>query len=260
MSSGYGDDVICVITDIFFPKGTDLNAEAGRELIGLIGKFYPRIPVIIASKAEISDDLKERVFILPKGDPGSLEMLHNFVHDFTGLGDFIIKSQTGNQTYRINNIHSLYQILLKAEEDTKEASLLRETLDYYGKRDYFSTWLYMHGFRDLGDQLRPRHDIDRRLITVLKRHIKREILRMKYTPLVIDEIKVYNLSDLSALLHQIDPEKIQELSDNDMFSTWLDRKGYSELAEEFRPIHGTGNKLVKRLSAVIEKWMNIYKQ
>lgn len=256
-SHGYGDNVICIITDIFFPKGNDLNCEAGRDIIRLIHKYYPRIPIIIASKAEIAEDLKEVAFNMPKGDQGSLEMLNRYIHDFTGMGDFIIKSRTGELFYRIKDIHSLYAILLEAEKDTEEAGLLRDTLEHYGKRDHFSTWLYMHGFRDLGDQLRPKHDVGRRLVTVLKRYIKREILRMKYTPLNIDGIKIYELNDLLELLNRINPKKIQELSDNDMFSTWLDRKGYSELAEELRPIHGSGKKLIKVLTDVIGKWMKI---
>ena len=27
ISSGHGDDVVCLITDIFFPKGNDLNSD-----------------------------------------------------------------------------------------------------------------------------------------------------------------------------------------------------------------------------------------
>jgi len=42
--------------------------------------------------------------------------------------------------------------------------------------------LYMHSFQELGDRLRPQRNTGERLMTVLKRELKREILRMRYTP------------------------------------------------------------------------------
>ncbi|MGD8536460.1 MAG: hypothetical protein PVF66_11480, partial [Candidatus Aminicenantes bacterium] len=51
-SHGYGDDVICLISDIFFPKWNDLNSTAGKDLIRLMRKYYPRIPIVVASKTK----------------------------------------------------------------------------------------------------------------------------------------------------------------------------------------------------------------
>jgi len=257
---GYGDDVVCLITDIFFPKGRILKCDAGKELFHLVSKYYPRIPTIIASKAKESYDLKDFAFIMPKGDKGSLQILKGYIHDFTGMGDFFIRGKTGKIYHRVKNIHGLYEIMLKAEKNTEVAQELTEILETYGRKDYFSTWLYMHGFRELADKLRPKHDTGQRLITILKWHLRREILRMNYTPLKIDGIKIFNLYDLLSTLRIIDPEKIQHFSDNDYFSNWLDRKGYSELAEEFRPIHGSGNKLGTTLADTVEKWIKIYER
>ena len=214
---GHGDDVVCLITDIFFPKNDNLESDAGRELVNLVNKFYPRIPIIIASKAKEAEELRRIGYILPKGDPGSLKKLSEYINDFTGMGDFIIRGKTGREHYRIKHIRELYDIILKADKSTKKAEKLRQFLQMYGEKDYFSTWLYMHGFRKLGDELRPRRDSGQRLVTVLKRYLKREILRMKSTPLKIDEKEIYYLTDLLTLLRTIDPEKILHLSDNDIF-------------------------------------------
>lgn len=255
---GHGDDVVCVITDIFFPKGDKLSSDAGRALCHIVKNYYPRIPLIIASKAKEGDDLKDFAFIMPKGDIGSLDILKNYIHDFTGMGNFLIQNKRGDMNYRVKDIHDLYEILLKAEDNTAEAQELRELLEKYGRKDYFSTWLYMHGFREIGDKLRPRQDRGQRLVRTLKRYIIREILRMSFTPLIIDGIKIFTLKDLLNTLESIEPEKIQYFSDNDFFSIWLDRKGYTELADEFRPIHGSGVKLERRLAEVVEKWIQIY--
>ncbi len=259
LSHGYGDDVVCIITDIFFPKGNNLKSEAGKDIIKLINKYYRRIPIIVASKAKALGDLKNISFIMPKGDPGSLQTLKNYIHNFTGMGDFLIHSKRGKELYRIRNIREMYETVLKAEKNTNEAKKLRELLEIYGQKDWFSTWLYMHGYNELGDKLRPRQAKGHHLVKILKNHLKREIQRMNDTPLIIDKIKIFDLGDLLKVLRTVNPAKIQKFSDNDLFSTWLDHQGYPELAEEFRPIHNKGAKLGKILSDVVEKWIKIYK-
>lgn len=259
LSHGHGDDVVCIITDIFFPKGNNLKSDAGKDLINLINKYYKRIPIIVASKAEVAEDLKNISLSMPKGDPGSLQTLKDHIHNFTGMGDFLIMDKSGEELYRIKNIREMYETVLKAEKDTNEAKKLRELLEISGQKDWFSTWLYMHGYKELGDKLRPRQAKGHQLIKILKNHLKREIQRMNYTPLIIDKNKIFNLDDLLKVLHTVDPGKIQDFSDNDLFSTWLDHQGYPELAEELRPIHNKGAKLEKILAGIVEKWIRIYK-
>ncbi len=260
LDQGYGDDVVCLITDVFFPKGDDLECDAGHDLVRLVHQYYPRISIIIASKAKEAEALRSMALIMPKGDPDSLETLREYIHDYTGMGDFILKGKTSMPFYRIKDIRELYQIILKAEETAEEGSRIRQLLDEYGNKDFFSTWLYMHGYRELGDVLRPRKDRGMRLVSVLKRYLKREILRMHYTPLFVDGIKISTLEDLLNLLRTIDPQKIQTYIDNDLFSTWLDRKGYPELAEELRPIHGSASKIERILTDIVEKWIRPYRK
>jgi hypothetical protein len=256
--SGHGDDVVCLITDIFFPKGNDLNSDAGKDLINLIQNYYPRIPIIIASKTKEAEAFKDSAFILPKGDPGSLITLRKYIQDYTGMGNFLIQDETGDVLYRVKNIQEMIKILELAGKNTAQAKKLREILEAYGKKDSISTWLYMHSFRELGDVLRPMHVEGQRMITVLKKHLKSEVLRMASTPLYIDDKKASNLRELLHLLKIADPSKIQSLSNNDVFSSWLDRKGYTELAEELRPIHDTGQALIKSLTSIVEKWRKIH--
>jgi len=259
-SCGHGDDVVCLITDIFFPMGDNLKSDAGKNLIRLVQKYYSRIRIIIASKTKEAEAYKKTAFILPKGDPDSLDTLRSYIQDHTGIGDFLIRNKNGDVLYRIKNIQEMIAVLNQAEKNTPEAQKLRKILEIYGENDYFSTWLYMHSFRELGDVLRPMRAEGQKLVNLLKEHMKNEILRMEVTPLIIDEKKAYKLGDLLELLKISDPSKIQPLSDNDIFSSWLDRKGYSELADELRPVHGTGKSLADTLTAIIEKWTNSCEQ
>jgi hypothetical protein len=259
-SKGHGDDVICLITDIFFPKKDNLKSDAGKDLIQLVQKRYPRIPIIIASKTKEVEAFRNSAFILPKGDPGSLLTLHKYIQDYTGMGDFLIENEKEGIFHRIKNIQEMIEILERAGKNTPGASKLRETLEEYGRRDRISTWLYMHSFRELGDVLRPIQAEGKRMISMLTKYLKKEVLQMDSTPLYIDGKKASHLRGLLLSLKTADPKKIQILSNNDVFSSWLDRKGYTELAEELRPIHGTGETLIESLTAIIKKWIDIYEK
>jgi len=260
LSTGHGDDVVCLIADIFFPKGNDLKSDAGKDLIRIIAKYYPRIPLIIASKAKEAFELKDKAFILPKGDPGSLRTLQDYIQDFTGLGDFVLQDKKGMESFRVKDIYQLEKLLVEAKKHTNKAQKVRKILEVYAEKDAFSTWLYMHGFRELGDELRPQHGKGADLVKKLIEPIEREISRIQATSLMIGKEKVSSLGDLLGALHKVSPEMIQNLSDNDVFSNWLDRKGYPELAEEIRPIHGSGEKLKEALTQRVSKWIAFYKQ
>ncbi len=255
---GQGDDVVCLITDIFYPHGDNVRRDAGTDLIHLIDKYYPRFPKIIASKAREANDLKSTAFLMPKGDPGSLQTLKDYIHDFTGMGDFLIMDKAGKVLYRLKNIREMLSVLKEAEKPTKAGQDLREILEGYGERDNFSTWLYMHGYKDLADNLLPKRAKGRRLISLLRHVFEEEIERVDATPLVIEGRQIFSLEELLETLRAIPPSKLQDYSDRDVFSTWLDRKGYSELAEEIRPIHGSGQRVEKILIEKTEKWAKIY--
>jgi len=258
-ASGHGDDVVCLITDIFFPKGDDLQSDAGRELIRMVNSRYPRIPVIIASKAKEALKMSGLGFVLPKGDPGSLQKLKEYILNFAGLGDFLLYDEEGRELRRARNIREICGILLDAEKDSEEGRRLRLHLEAYGEKDKFSTWLYMHSYRELGDRLRPRRSQGKQLITLLKRHLQLEMARMQRTPLSLAGAKAFDLAGLLAALRAQAPEAIQPFSDNDIISSWLDRRGYPELAEELRPVHGSGPELKKVVTDIVAKWLEVYR-
>lgn len=255
---GRGDDVVCLITDVFFPQGDLTRTVAGVDLIKLIHRFYPRIPAIIASKAKEAEGQRDKAFILPKGDPEAIQIFRDYIYDYTGMGDFILSRRDGSLIRRIKHVGDLYDIILEAEKETEEAEELRSVLEEYGRRDYFSTWFYMHGFRKMADELRPRRDRGRRLISVLKRHLQREMIKTSRTPLLLGELKIHSLSELREGLKTAKPENIQRLSDSDVFSTWLEQNCYPELAEELRPIHGSGEPLRDVLIGILDLWLPRY--
>jgi hypothetical protein len=257
---GFGDQVVCLITDIFFPKGETMDGRAGSDLIRLTNRYYIRIPIIIASKAKEAAEMAHLGFVLPKGDPGSLETLKDYIHDRTGMGDFVVYDEAGRELDRLKNIDEMQRLLDVANEGTDRAAQLRTILEAYGERDKFSTWFYMHSLRELGDRLRPQRQKGQQMIDILKRSIEREIGRRGHTPLMIGDTRVLSLDDLLHALRTTLPERIRYFSDNDIISSWLDYQGYPELAEELRPVHGEGHELTAEIIAIVEKWIVAYRR
>jgi hypothetical protein len=118
----------------------------------------------------------------------------------------------------------------------------------------------MHSYTELGDRLRPERRHGRRLIALLKRNFQAEIARMRRTPLFLGGKKILTLDHLQAAILDLDPEIVRPFADSDILSGWLDRQGYPELAEELRPIHGSGAGLSRTLTQAIEKWIRLYKE
>ncbi len=257
---GHGHDVVCLITDIYFPKKGELQSDAGRALIRLVNRHYPHIPVIIASKSEVAKTLDHIGFVLPKGDPGSLEKLRDYILNITGLGDFVICDQEGNEIRRAKDIHGICRILQEAENDSPDGLRLRDLLEDYGHRDKFSTWLYMHSYPELGDRLRPKKSSGQRMLTLLRRHFLIEIARLERIPLLIQQKRIFSLGELYLALQTLDRDVLQPLSDDDVISSWLDRKGYPELAEELRPVHDSGLDLRQAVVQIVEKWLRLYRE
>jgi len=260
LSQGHGDDVIALIADLYFPKGGEMNSPVGRDLIEIVKTYYPRIPAIVASRAKEAQSLKDRALILPKGDPGSLETLKDYIHDFTGMGDLMIRGPRGGESRRFRDIFELRELLTEAAQVSERGAAIRKIIELNAEKDAFSTWLYMHGFRRLGDILRPLRDRGFELVGYLRTVIDEELARIRSTPLIIGGERIFSLPDLLSALRRVDPQAIQPLSDNDVFSTWLDCKAFPELAEEFRPIHGSGERLREALIGAVEKWIDLYRK
>jgi len=259
-SRGRGDDIICLITDLYFPRGDDPAGPAGRELVDLVQSAYPRIPIIVASKDRSADDLRGRALILPKGDPGSLQILKDYIQDHTGMGDFVLAAADGRETFRLGDLARMDEFLAEAAEPSKRGARLREALDRSAERDAFSTWFYMHGHARAAEILRPRQDRGLALVRELRRVIAAERALIRTTPFMIGGEPVFELPDLLEVLKRIETSRIQALSDNDVFSNWLEWKGFHGLAEELRPIHGSGERLRELLAGAVEKWIAFHRE
>jgi len=65
---------------------------------------------------------------------------------------------------------------------------------------------------------------------------------MKHTPLTVDGVRMFDLRDLAAFLRSADPDRIQPLSDDDVFSSWLDLQDSPSSPRSFVPSTATSQR------------------
>ena len=193
--------------------------------------------------------------MLPKGDPGNLQTLHAHIQNYAGFGFFVVCDKQGNELCRLRNIREICRLVARAGEQDDAARRLEEILDGYGEKFMSSTWLYMHSYPELADRLRPMRTRGKQLISLLEKELNSAIQNLHRTPLVLGDRQVYRLSELAGVLRSLLPGSLQPILDIDVISSWLDRKGYSELAEDIRPIHGRGP---LTLAKTIADWLPFY--
>jgi hypothetical protein len=247
-----GDKIVCLICDIFIPRTGSEEGPNGKDLVQLAKDRYPRFPIIVASKAPEAGALQDLAYIMPKGDQDALERLESYVKDFTGLGSFYF--------YEGRELRACASTLAALRQSI--ATLPVELLESYAEQDLFSTWLYMHGYAEVGDRLRPRHDHGETLRTELLCAIDDGLAKAegeRFSFLAEDGAVVSSagsLRELSECIRTVDLGILESYSHNDAFSTWLMRKGKSRLADELRPLHGEGEELRKSLLEIFERHMD----
>lgn len=176
-SLGRGDDLVCLVTDILFPRAGTVSGEAGRALVSLVERYYTHCPIIVASKAKEAGELRGDYFVLPKGDYGSPEKLKRYILDFTGMGDLVIHGAAGEELRRVSNLEEMRDLLTAAGGRSEESRRLQEILRAYGEKDRFSTWFYMHGHGRLGDAVRPLRGTAAELVAEMERRVREELSR-----------------------------------------------------------------------------------
>jgi len=244
----FGEDIVCLVSDVHIPKG-GARGPNGKLLIEEVRSRFKRIPIIVASGGNDSSAFEGRgLFVMPKKDPSAAAKLEGYVRDFTGLGDFFVYKD-GYVLGRASNLRELRDLVFDLD---------CEILDVYAERDYFSTWLYMHGFRELADNLRPRSDRGEGLRDILLETLEEEMLRMEETPIRFLKgrkmvAKAIDLPTLAKAVGEVDIQTLEFYAHADAISTWLMRKGHSALADRLRPIQATGEELRQRILSEIRE-------
>ncbi|HZL12273.1 MAG TPA: PEP/pyruvate-binding domain-containing protein [Prolixibacteraceae bacterium] len=145
----YKDFLLCVISDVKFPRKGIEDMDAGVDLLRYVNSIlrFP-IPVLLQSH-DVNNAQKARNvgadFINKNSESLSLD-IHNFIYKRLGFGNFVFKDTDGNPIMVARNMVE-FQEMFRIVPET--------ALAYHGKRNSFSTWLMARGEINIAELLLP---------------------------------------------------------------------------------------------------------
>jgi hypothetical protein len=145
--------VLGVISDVRFPRGGRLDASAGVDLLRAIKAQRFDIPLLLMSN---EPDNARRAGEIPawfvdKNSASLLGDVRDFVLERLGFGDFIFRSEQGEEICRAGSLFAL-------EERLK--TIPAETLVQHSRHNDFSRWFFARTEFELADRLRPMSEKD----------------------------------------------------------------------------------------------------
>jgi len=134
----YRDYLLCVISDMKFPKGGVMDEKAGFDLIQTIKNDYPNIPAILqssdAENARYAHGLKAS--FINKNSESLLQDIKSFINYYLGFGNFVYRDTHGKQIAVAKTMKEFENYLETIPEDS---------LVYHAMKNHFSLWLMARG-------------------------------------------------------------------------------------------------------------------
>jgi CheY-like chemotaxis protein len=194
----YKDSLLCVISDMRFPKEGELYDNAGFELIQHIKSSFPNLPTLLQSSdpenAKYAFSLKSN--FINKNSESLLQDLKSFINYYLGFGHFVYRDNKGRQIAVAKSMKEFEAYLETIPEDS---------LAYHAMKNHFSLWLMARGEVKIAKLINPIQVSDfnsmkelREFLIDIIRKRRREMNKGRVVnfeeSLVIDETNVVSLS------------------------------------------------------------------
>jgi CheY-like chemotaxis protein len=144
----YKEYLLCVISDMRFPKGGDLNDMAGFELIQHIKNELPNLPAVLQSSdpANASFAYRLKSSFINKNSESMLQDLKAFINYYLGFGHFVYRDNKGRQIAVAKSMKEFESYLETVPEDS---------LVYHAMKNHFSLWLMARGEVKIAKMINP---------------------------------------------------------------------------------------------------------
>jgi len=168
----YREYLLCVISDVSYPKSGACYENAGIELISYIKKDYPELPIVLqSSEAENAKRAYElNVSFINKNSESLSHDIKSFIKHYLGFGNFIYRDSVGRQLVIAKT--------LKEFEKNLEA-IPEESLLYHGQRNHFSQWLMARGEIQIARNISAYKTIDFKSTEELRQFLIRTINKLR---------------------------------------------------------------------------------
>lgn len=144
----YENNMLCVISDIRFPKNGKYHDTAGVELIRHIKARLPKIPTVIQSSdpENAKHAFKLKSNFINKNSEGLMQDLKSFINYYLGFGHFVYRDDKGRQIAVAKSMKEFEAYLETIPEDS---------LEYHAMGNHFSQWLMARGEVKIAWQINP---------------------------------------------------------------------------------------------------------
>lgn len=144
----YKEHLLCLITDVMFPRNGKMDEEAGFRLVTQVREQLKSLPTVIqSSDFECSHHAFElnSVFINKNSETltGDIE---TFIRHHLGFGNFIYKDASGKTIAEAKTLREF--------EDHID-TIPSDSLLYHAKRNHFSLWLMARGEIKIAKMIHP---------------------------------------------------------------------------------------------------------
>lgn len=144
----YKDSLLCVISDMRFPRNGILQDTAGFEFIKQIRQESPNLPTVLQSSdpenAQYAFTVKSN--FINKNSESLLQDLKSFINYYLGFGHFVYRDNKGRQIAVARSMKEFEAYLETIPEDS---------LAYHAMKNHFSLWLMARGEVKIAKLINP---------------------------------------------------------------------------------------------------------
>lgn len=146
--NNYRSNLLCVISDMSFPRNNEISEKAGFELIKHIKEDLPNLPTVLQSSdpenARFAHALKSN--FINKSSESLLQDLKSFINYYLGFGHFVYRDNNGRQIAVAKSMKEFEAYLETVPEDS---------LAYHAMKNHFSLWLMARGEVKIAKLINP---------------------------------------------------------------------------------------------------------
>jgi CheY-like chemotaxis protein len=168
----FKDNLLGVISDIRFPRKGEIDPNAGFRFARKVKREIPDLPFLLQSSSLDNRDVayQNGLDFLHKQSDNLLHDLHRFILSNFGFGDFVFRNAKGEEIGRARNLNEFEEML---------QIIPRESVELHASRNHISIWLRARTEFEAAEKLRPMKVSDFDNIDDLRRHLVREIQKLK---------------------------------------------------------------------------------
>lgn len=185
----YRNNILCVISDMSFPRNSEMSELAGYELIKHIKTHLPNLPTVLQSSdpdnAKYAFSLKSN--FINKNSESLLQDLKSFINYYLGFGHFVYRDNHGRQIAVARSMKEFEAYLETIPEDS---------LAYHAMKNHFSHWLMARGEVKIARLINPLRVSDFESLSELREFLLKIIRKRRQE---LNKGRVINFEESAAI-------------------------------------------------------------